>query len=186
MYTKKILYNFNLSLCQRPVNAAIHLSITCLQDNNHKGAIAEPYAYTSRNTDIMDSIMRILVCGGRDFDNHALLEQTLCRLHRDDTLSLLIHGNASGADRLAGQWAHNHGIDQVSYPANWKAHGRAAGPMRNRRMLHHGRPQGVIAFPGGRGTAHMVELAEQAGLPVWKPAEEHDNRLFQRTGELQR
>ncbi|MGK0392582.1 MAG: hypothetical protein ACJA0B_000737 [Alcanivorax borkumensis] len=134
----------------------------------------------------MDSKMRILVCGGRDFDNQALLARTLNRLHRDNTLSLLIHGNASGADRLAGQWAHDHGIDQVSYPANWKAHGRAAGPMRNRRMLHHGRPQAVIAFPGGRGTAHMVALAEQAGLPVWRPAEEQEACGFQGIGELQR
>jgi hypothetical protein len=134
----------------------------------------------------MDSTMRILVCGGRDFDNLTLLEHTLNRLHRDSTLSLLIHGNASGADRLAGQWAHHHGIDQVSYPANWKAHGRAAGPMRNRRMLHHGRPQGVIAFPGGRGTAHMISLAEQAGLPVWQPENEQDSGLFKRMGELQR
>ncbi|MED5388190.1 MAG: DUF2493 domain-containing protein [Pseudomonadota bacterium] len=116
--------------------------------------------------------MRILVCGGRDFTDQDLVARSLERLRRDGTLSLLIHGNASGADRLAAQWAHDNGVDQVSYPANWVAHGRAAGPMRNRRMLHHGRPQAIVAFPGGRGTANMVALASQAGLPVWEPA--HD------------
>ncbi|MCG8393615.1 MAG: DUF2493 domain-containing protein [Pseudomonadales bacterium] len=114
--------------------------------------------------------MRILVCGGRDFRDQTLLEASLNKLLRDGSLTLLIHGNASGADRLASQWAHDQGVDQVCYPANWVAHGRAAGPMRNRRMLHHGRPQAVVAFPGGRGTASMMQLAEQAGVPVWQPA----------------
>ena len=121
--------------------------------------------------------MRILVCGGRDFSDQSLLTRSLARLLRDNTFSLLIHGNASGADRLASQWAHDSGVDQVSYPANWVAHGRAAGPMRNRRMLHHGRPQAVVAFPGGRGTANMIQLAEDAGLPVWQPALDGEDGL---------
>ena len=114
--------------------------------------------------------MRILVCGGRDYRDSECVTDSLEKLRRAGRISLLIHGDASGADRLASQWAREAGMDQVSYPANWKAHGRAAGPMRNRRMLHHGRPQALLAFPGGRGTADMIRLAEQAGLPVWQPA----------------
>lgn len=115
--------------------------------------------------------MRILVCGGRDYRDNECVTDSLERLRRAGLVSLLIHGDASGADRLASHWAREAGIDQVSYPANWKAHGRAAGPMRNRRMLHHGRPQALVAFPGGKGTADMVSLAEQAGLAVWQPAQ---------------
>ncbi|WP_348679852.1 DUF2493 domain-containing protein [Alcanivorax profundi] len=118
--------------------------------------------------------MRILVCGGRDFRDAALVQRSLQRLQRHNLLSLLIHGDASGADQLASQWAYQVGIDQVSYPANWTAHGRAAGPMRNRRMLQHGRPQAILAFAGGRGTADMIRIAEQAALPVWQPCEEED------------
>ncbi|KGD66744.1 hypothetical protein Y5S_00411 [Alcanivorax nanhaiticus] len=113
--------------------------------------------------------MRILVCGGRDYRDDHCVTDSLERLKRAGLISLLIHGDASGADRLASQWARESGMDQVSYPANWKAHGRAAGPMRNRRMLHHGRPQALVAFAGGRGTADMVGIAKQAGLPVWQP-----------------
>lgn len=116
--------------------------------------------------------MRILVCGGRDYRDTACVTDSLERLRRAGLISLLIHGDASGADRLASQWAREAGMDQVSYPANWKAHGRAAGPMRNRRMLHHGRPQALVAFPGGRGTADMISLARQAGLPVWQPEQQ--------------
>lgn len=118
--------------------------------------------------------MRILVCGGRDYRDQDCVFDSLERLRRAGLINLLIHGDASGADRLASFWAREAGMDQVSYPANWKAHGRAAGPMRNRRMLHHGRPQALIAFPGGRGTADMTALAIQAGLPIWRPAEQLD------------
>ena len=122
--------------------------------------------------------MRMLVCGGRDYRDQDCVTDSLERLRRSGLISLLIHGDASGADRLASQWARDVGLDQVSYPANWKAHGRAAGPMRNRRMLHHGRPQALIAFPGGRGTADMVHLAQQAGLPIWRPAQDENIPRF--------
>ncbi len=123
--------------------------------------------------------MRILVCGGRDYRDSTCVTDSMERLRRAGLISLLIHGDASGADRLASQWARDAGMDQVSYPANWKAHGRAAGPMRNRRMLHHGRPQALVAFPGGRGTEDMMSLALQAGLPVWQPEREQEIPRFE-------
>jgi hypothetical protein len=33
-------------------------------------------------------------------------------------------------------------------------------------MLRDGRPDVVVAFPGGKRTAHMLKLARDAGLPV--------------------
>lgn len=36
-------------------------------------------------------------------------------------------------------------------------------------MLEEGRPHGVIALPGGGGTADVVRRARAAGLPVWQP-----------------
>lgn len=81
-------------------------------------------------------------------------------------ISLLIHGDAPGADTLAGLYAADHGIDCVAFPANWERHGPAAGPMRNQRMLEVAKPELVIAFPGGKGTADMVRRARKAGVPV--------------------
>ncbi len=52
------------------------------------------------------------------------------------------------------------------YEADWHEHGRAAGPIRNARMIAEGRPDLVIAFPGGRGTADMVSRARKAGIEV--------------------
>jgi hypothetical protein len=109
--------------------------------------------------------MRVLVTGGRDFCNRELLFETLDRLHAAHSFTILIHGDANGADRLAGEWATSRGITVEAQPPDWKKHGRAAGPIRNQKMLAEN-PALVVAFPGGKGTADMVKKAKKAGLEV--------------------
>lgn len=109
--------------------------------------------------------MRVLITGGRDFDDQDLLERTLDELHSKHSFTTMIHGDASGADRLAGQWAESKGISVEANPADWKKFGRAAGPIRNQQMLDD-KPDLVVAFPGGKGTADMVSRAKKAGLLV--------------------
>jgi hypothetical protein len=110
--------------------------------------------------------MRVLVCGGRSFADRTLLEQTLDRLHAARRFSLLIEGDAVGADRLAGTWARARGVALSVFKADWDGLGSKAGPIRNHRMLVEGRPELVVAFPGRRGTAHMIRLAQDAGVEV--------------------
>ena len=107
--------------------------------------------------------MRVLVTGGRDFSDRALLVKVLDTLHERHAFTLLIHGDARGADRLAGGWAEGRGVQVLACPADWAKHGRAAGPIRNGEMLRH-EPNLLVAFPGGKGTANMTELAKKAGL----------------------
>lgn len=123
--------------------------------------------------------MIIIVCGGRDYKDETVIWATLDRVHDLKTVELVIHGGATGADSIAGQWAATREIDCLRMPAKWNTEGRAvAGPERNKRMLEklesYGwapdrREIGVVAFPGGRGTAHMCRLAEKAGVTVWHP-----------------
>src|SRR5690606_30354012 len=61
--------------------------------------------------------------------------------------------------------ARELGWHVVAYPADWRRHGRAAGPIRNQEMADAGADL-CIAFPGGRGTADMVRRARAAGIPV--------------------
>lgn len=114
--------------------------------------------------------MRVLVCGGRDYADRDALFAAMDRLDRRRPVSVVIHGAAPGADALAAEWARERGCVIVAYPADW-ARGRAAGPLRNQRMIDDGRPDGVVAFPGRRGTADMVRRALAAGLKVWRPAD---------------
>jgi SLOG family YspA-like protein len=110
--------------------------------------------------------MRILVCGGRDFSDKQLLFDTLDRIDVERPISLVIHGAAHGADSFAGEWAMENLKAWAAYPADWTKHGKAAGAIRNRRMLVEGRPDLVVAMPGGRGTANMIKIAHADGVEV--------------------
>ena len=111
--------------------------------------------------------MRVIVCGGRDYSDTDKLSEVLNEvlLTCDDEL-VIIQGGASGADRLAERWAQARGLTVRTYRALWGQYGKRAGPIRNQRMVDEGRPDLVVSFPGGRGTADMVRRAHAAGLPV--------------------
>lgn len=110
---------------------------------------------------------RVLVCGGREFDDVSLLAVEMEKVwRRFGYPAVIIHGDARGADRLAEEWAIRHGVPVKAYPADWERDGRAAGPIRNQRMLDEGKPDLVVAFPGGAGTADLVRRAKAAGVEV--------------------
>lgn len=109
--------------------------------------------------------MILLVCGGRDYGDHDKVSATLDAIHRDERVTLLIHGAASGADSAASKWARLRGIVSEAHPAYWIKFGLRAGPIRNEQMLARN-PDLVVAFPGGRGTAHMVRIAKANGTKV--------------------
>lgn len=79
---------------------------------------------------------------------------------------VVISGMAKGADTVAIEWAVVNWCQWLEFPANWKEHGKRAGIIRNQQMLDEGKPDLVIAFPGGRGTRCMIRLAKEAGVPV--------------------
>jgi predicted Rossmann-fold nucleotide-binding protein len=112
--------------------------------------------------------LRIIVCGGRDYGDKEAVCRALDTAHARKPIGVIVHGNATGADTLAKEWAESKGVPQEPHPASWKEFGKAAGPMRNRRMAGLG-ADGCIAFPGGPGTADMCQQAEEHGIPVWKP-----------------
>ena len=95
-----------------------------------------------------------------------MLSERLAAIHGERPISLVIAGGARGADTLGAEWAKGQGIPCEVYMADWEGLGRKAGPIRNQRMLDEGKPDLVVAFPGGRGTADMVRRAHAAGLAV--------------------
>lgn len=107
----------------------------------------------------------LLVCGGRDYNDRAQAFHTLDRIHGKRPITRIVEGGAAGADSLARAWANARGIECKTFTADWATHGKAAGPMRNQLMLDSG-VDGVLAFPGGRGTADMLARARRAGVTV--------------------
>lgn len=118
--------------------------------------------------------MKILVCGDRNWSDRDFLNERLDHFRKGIGLSgadisLLIEGEASGADSMARDWAHARGIPVDPHPADWGLYGKSAGPIRNQEMLDVG-PQFVIAFhndiENSRGTKDMVTRARKAGVRV--------------------
>lgn len=113
---------------------------------------------------------RWIVCGGRtpldQFQTQCAMDAlSMIRAKRGEP-DAVIEGGCSGYDNAGRIWADWRKIPCITFQADWNTHGRAAGPIRNSRMLAEGKPTHVIAFPGGRGTADMVAKARRAGIPV--------------------
>ena len=114
--------------------------------------------------------MRVLVCGGRDYQDYTKVCEILCDLRKKLELAeplVVIEGGARGADTMAKMWATAvPNATVVEYPADWTTYGKSAGYIRNSQMLKEGKPDLVVAFPGGTGTAMMVKIAKLAGVEV--------------------
>lgn len=112
--------------------------------------------------------MRILVCGGREFNNRYAVFDYLDDLRKELGVTHVVTGGARGADALGADWAAARGIDQTVMRADWAKHGRSAGFVRNIAMANT-KPELVVAFPGGKGTEHMVRVALKRGINVVMP-----------------
>ncbi|MFN4922630.1 DUF2493 domain-containing protein [Bradyrhizobium sp.] len=110
--------------------------------------------------------MRILVCGGRHFEDAEKVHRELVRLHWQRRITVLIHGSMTGAGIAAEEWARRNDVAVVRYPPNWELYGKKAEGRRNDFMLEDSRPALVLAFPGGRHTAALIQRATNAQIPV--------------------
>lgn len=126
--------------------------------------------------------MRIVVTGGRDFQNRECVYRVLDHLVLNYGLKRVAQGGAAGADQLTREWCRYRDIECVEYKADWMVHGKKAGPMRNMRMLEAERPDLVVSFPGSRGTIGCTGYAQRLGLPVHRVTEtEYDTWQFKKT-----
>jgi hypothetical protein len=127
---------------------------------------------------------RLLVCGGRTYGMielpnrkkvvdekvvklvYAILDRYKKACEIVDLKLVVIQGGALGADFLAKSWANDNDIEMIEFPVDWAKHGNSAGFIRNTEMLKVGKPNKVLAFPGGAGTDMMVDIAKKGGVNV--------------------
>jgi len=116
-----------------------------------------------------DMDYRVIIAGCRDFDEYALLKERCNHYLQEKMVThnvIIVSGHASGADALGEKFAKEHGLPCETHPADWKSHGRAAGPIRNAEMAEVS--DALIAFWDGQnpGTRSMIELARKKDLQV--------------------
>jgi len=121
-----------------------------------------------------------IVCGGTKFNDSGLayrgLGQHLGKELEAGAVIEVIQGGAQGADRMAADWAAQMNAVQTPMKVNFKRYGYAGIEVLNNDMatrLEARRDQAgvktmVIGMPGGKGTAHMLRMAQERKLEVYK------------------
>lgn len=118
---------------------------------------------------------RYLFTGSRDWRDRYIIDLLVCGLfqwareHREKVI--VMEGDAPGADAIAGISAHRMNIMVDTFPADWKKHGKRAGPKRNTAMVETENLKAVFAFAQdldeSKGTRDTVRKALNKGVPVY-------------------
>lgn len=120
----------------------------------------------------MKKTYTLIISGGRDFDDVEFMIDKLGKIHNSYHITKVVTGGARGADEIGMLWAAEMEIPYDTYEVtdqDWKKHGKKAGILRNHDMLEQADPDGVICFPGGRGTEDMFRRSDKVTwLDVWK------------------
>lgn len=111
--------------------------------------------------------MRIIVGGSRSAEHDSVVWTTLAKMHHTRPITEILTGGATGVDSAAAMFGIKMQIPTHTDPvtkSQWDRYGRAAGPIRNQRMLDQFHPDLVVAFLGGKGTENLKILTRAAGV----------------------
>lgn len=106
---------------------------------------------------------KVIITGGRDYNDVVMVEDVLNFIRPD----IVIHGDCSGADTIAKNWAKERFIKDIPYPY-LSEYGKAGGPIRNKQMCSENTDAIVIAFPGGKGTENCIKEAVKLNMIVMR------------------
>lgn len=109
--------------------------------------------------------MRVIIAGGRDFNNYVLLLETIIKSNFD--ITEIVSGGAAGADRLGEKFAYEANISLKRFPANWNIHGRKAGIIRNGQMAEYADALIAVWDNKSPGTANMIKQAQSKRLKIF-------------------
>lgn len=114
--------------------------------------------------------MKVLVCGSTEWKDWDSIRECLEEFGRG---TIIVHGDARGADKMAGRIADDLGFKVQPFPANWNPrpgiYNPGAGFDRNIRMLDETEPDMVVAFQlnNSKGTQHTINEAHKRGIAVF-------------------
>lgn len=109
--------------------------------------------------------MKVIIAGGREFNNYELLRDSCDKILANQTEVEIVSGGARGADALGEKYAKEKNYPIKLFPADWSL-GKKAGYLRNQQMGDYA--DALIAFWDGqsKGTKHMIDIAKAKGLKL--------------------
>lgn len=116
-----------------------------------------------------DQMYKVIVAGSRTITDEEFLKRSIwSAITMFVTFSLsgieIVSGGAKGVDKYGEKFAQETGMKCTVFPADWGAHGKAAGPMRNEQMAEYADALVAIWDGESRGTKHMIFTALKCGL----------------------
>ena len=113
--------------------------------------------------------MICIFTGGRDYNNRQKVKEVIDALRPD---YVHVGDCKTGLDRFVKEYVMHIGLPHRVHEAEWDEHGKAAGPIRNRKMLEDAAPEAiVVAFDGSKGTRNCMKTAMEMGKVVFYVSE---------------
>lgn len=116
-----------------------------------------------------ERIVYLAIVGGRDFRNQTLFDQSIKSLLETyplDTIDAVVTGGAKGADEMGKCWAVDNNIPVILFLPNWRKYGKAAGILRNGKIVD--KATIMLAFWDGKspGTKNSIQRARAKNIPL--------------------
>lgn len=112
--------------------------------------------------------VKLIIAGGRDFNDYTHLKNSVDNLIKDLGYPEveIISGMARGADKLGERYALEHGYTVIYKAAQWDIYGKSAGYRRNVEMANVATHVIVFWDKKSKGTKHMLDIAIDKELPL--------------------
>ena len=145
--------------------------MACIHELRGKvlGCCCKPYdCHGDVLVELANKPFRVIVFGGRNFNDYELMERTLSNLllYYEPEQVTIVSGHARGADALGERFAKEYGLTLDIHPVDWNTHGNSAGYVRNVEMAQVA--DAAVGYWDGesRGTKHMIDTAKRYNLQV--------------------
>jgi hypothetical protein len=116
--------------------------------------------------------VKLIIAGSRTFKfDHDFIHEALYAInnYQSGFRDLeVVSGGAKGIDEAAKEYAQAWEEPYKEFPADWNAHGKAAGPIRNKQMAEYADALLLIWDGESRGSASMKSEMLKLNKPVYE------------------
>jgi hypothetical protein len=111
--------------------------------------------------------MKTIIAGSRTIsDSWEVQDEVIC-IHERCPITEVVCGGAIGPDTIGKCWAEFNNIPVKHFPADWKTHGKAAGPIRNKQMAEYADTCIVFWDGKSKGSKNMIQEALKQNLKLF-------------------
>lgn len=113
--------------------------------------------------------MRCIIAGGRDIANVSVIFGAIATSGFAHEITEVVSASVPGVDEIGFMWARQMAdVPVKEFPADWKKHGKAAGPIRNQQMAEYADALILVWDGKSKGSANMLMHAKNHGLRIYE------------------